>query len=266
MKTNFTHARVRVAPGIDLVVDGNSKITASNGSFAEPAPNALSLPAASVEWSGPSCPGSTPTCRATCYVKGLAKYAPEVYAVYHENFAALTWLLDKPGTREEAARRLGAWIAANAAGGFRWHVSGDVLNLAHARWIVDVCHASPDVGHWIYTRTFDCVPALLCAQNLTVNVSADVDNYAAARAVATAHRLRVCYEATGAGAIPGDHVGDVVTFPDYALRGRDLERPTSAAWWQSLTHEQRKTVCPADFYGQSEAHRCGPCSKCLVRT
>jgi len=137
------------------------------------------------------------------------------------------------------------------------------LNLAHAQWIVDVCHASRDVQHWIYTRTFEAIPALLCAPNLTVNVSADVDNYAQARDVATVYGLGLCYEATGDGAVPA-HLPDVI-FPDYALRGRDLERPTSAAWWQSLTHEQRQNVCPADFFGQSEAHRCGPCNKCLVQ-
>jgi hypothetical protein len=266
MKTNFIHTRVRVAPGLELVVDGNSKITAGNGSFEQPAPNALSLPAASVDWAGPSCPGSTPTCRASCYVRGLAKHAPDVYAAYHENLSALTWLLDRPGTREESARRLGTWIALNARGGFRWHVSGDVLNAEHAYWIVEVCRHSRDVNHWIYTRTFSAVPALTCAPNLVVNISADVDNYAEARRVATLHGLRVCYEATCDGAVPADlPAGDAaVIFPDYSLRGRKLERPTSHAWWVGLEQERRRQTCPADFYGQSDAMRCGPCSKCLT--
>lgn len=265
MITRFIHTRVRVAPGIDLVVDGNSKITAGNGTFDAPRPNALSLPAASVDWSGPSCPGSTPTCRASCYVRGLAKHAPLTYAAYHENLTALEWLLSKPGTREESARRLGAWIARECAGGFRWHVSGDVLNVAHASWIVDTCRASAGVQHWIYTRTFDCVPVLTVARNLTVNVSADRDNYREARRLAERFGLRVCYEATGAGELPADLAPGDVVFPDYALRGRDLAEPASAAWWQGLTHAQRSMTCPADFFGQSESARCGPCSKCLVR-
>lgn len=263
MITKFIHERVRVSPGIDLVVDGNSKITAGNGTFDKPTPNALSLPTASVDFAGPSCPGSTPTCRASCYVRGLAKRAPEVYAAYRENLAAMQWILSKPGTREATAVRLGRWIAENCMGGFRWHVSGDVLDDRHAAWIVDVCRASRDVQHWIYTRTLGAVPMLVCAPNLTVNVSADRDNYAESRRVADTFGLRVCYEATGDGAIPADmHPADVV-FPDYALRDRDLTNPTEHAWWQGLTHAQRQMVCPADFFSQSEQHRCGPCSKCI---
>ncbi len=264
--TAFTHTRVRVTPGLDLVIDGNSKITAGNGTYAEPAPNALSLPAASVDWAGPSCPGSTPTCRASCYVKNLALMSPDTYAAYHENLDALTWILPRADARAISARRLGMWIALNARGGFRWHVSGDVLHEEHAWWITSVCHHSPKVAHWIYTRTFAAVPALTCAPNLVVNVSADRDNYAAAQDVARRHGLRVCYEATGDGHVPADlRVGDVV-FPDYALRGRTLEDPTTAPWWQGLTHDQRAMVCGADAFGQSESMRCGMdrCHKCLV--
>lgn len=266
MKTLFIHERVRVSPGIDLVIDGNSKITAGNGTFDKPTPNALSLPAASVDFAGPSCPGSTPTCRASCYVRGLAKHAPEVYAAYRENLVAMIWILSKPGTREATAARLGAWIAENCAGGFRWHVSGDVLGDVHASWIVDVCRESRSVQHWIYTRTLGVVPMLVCAPNLTVNVSADRDNYAEARRVAALHGLRVCYESTTPDDWPADLPRDSVVFPDYPLRGRDLASPTEHAWWQSLGHEQRSMVCPADFFGQSEAHRCGHCTKCLGPT
>ena len=38
-------AEVDVGDGITLYVDGNSKITGSNGTFEDPKPNAFSLPA-----------------------------------------------------------------------------------------------------------------------------------------------------------------------------------------------------------------------------
>jgi hypothetical protein len=87
---------------LSFFVDGNSKITASSGTYAEPMPNAFSLPAASVERgvfpdlpdrAPQACPGSTEVCRASCYVRGLAKHAPDLYAKYRENDRALRTVL-----------------------------------------------------------------------------------------------------------------------------------------------------------------------------
>src|SRR5688572_1017135 len=135
-------------------VDGNSKITAGNGSYEAPAPNAFSLPAASVD-GGAACPGSTEVCRASCYVKGLAKHAPDIYAAYTANARVLDHVL-RDGLNclgEYAADALATWITEHAPHGFRWHVSGDVQSVDHANWIVEVCERAPDVRFWIYTRT-----------------------------------------------------------------------------------------------------------------
>jgi len=35
---------------------------------------------------------------------------------------------------------------------FRWHDSGDVFHPAYASAILDICHATPDVSHWLPTR------------------------------------------------------------------------------------------------------------------
>lgn len=261
--TAFVHTRVPVAPGLSFVIDGNSKITASNGTYANPVPNAFSLPAASVMSNAGHCPGSTAVCRASCYVRGLAKNALVVYSAYQENSDALTWVLAESTRFELAADRLGAWIAENVRE-FRWHVSGDVRDVAHALWITRVCQRSPNVAHWIYTRTLHTVAALRCASNLAVNVSADRENYAQARHVADLFNARLTYLTTAPDDRPADLPADAVVFPDYPLRGRDLAEPTEHPWWQSLTHEERKQVCPADQFGQSEAHRCGPCSRCMV--
>lgn len=293
--TQFCSATVPLFEGLEFWLDGNGKVTRSNGTFTEPKPNAFSLPAASVDdpyshVGGRACPGSTPVCRNSCYVRGLARTQPALYARYQSNADALAIALSTEQGFCFSALRLAEWIEDNAAGGFRWHVSGDVLHARHAEWIVEVCSLAPDVPFWIYTRTLDCVAALTRADNLAVNVSADVDNFIDARAIALRYGARLCYlvenaehdwepfhenaprycrrcqqyEIAGCGACVPPLPGGSVIFPDYALRGRDLEVPTDAPWWQSLTHEQRAATCGADFFGQSESARCGPCRKCLT--
>lgn len=277
MKTNFIHARVKLAPGLTVVIDGNSKITAGNGSYAEPVPNAFSLPAASVEGPGRDCPGSTSTCRTSCYVRGLANHAPDVYAAYRENAAALGRILHAPAfcTSDlffDSASELGAWVMKNAPDGFRWHVSGDVWNPTHALWIANVALASRPVRHWIYTRTLDVVDVLSGAPNLAVNVSADEENYSEAFYTAMVHGGRLAYlvdadsseDGCGAYGVPSSLPDDAIVFPDYPLRGRELAEPTEHPWWNRLPHKRRLQVCPADFFGQSQQHRCGPCTKCLT--
>jgi hypothetical protein len=256
--TKFIHTRVDVGNGA-LVIDGNSKITAGNGTYDEPVPNALSLPHIV------TCPGATPACKDSCYVHGLKRRAPEIFAAYEHNLCLIRRVLATRDCRiEESAIMLGEWIEANAPEGFRWHVSGDVFSLDYALWIVRVCERSPTVQHWIYTRSFHYVGWLLGAPNLTVNLSADRDNYHQARFAQIANpQARLCYMA-GGESIPHLPRGSVI-FPDYPQRGRGLDNPTQHEWWKSLTSEQRHMACFADFFGQSEQHRCGPCSKCMRR-
>lgn len=265
--TTFCTAEVHVGQALTLWIDGNSKVTRGNGTYDNPKPNAFSLPAASVAhaYASPApraCPGSTPTCRASCYVKGLAQHAPEVYARYEQNAEVLAACLRSEALFYDSAEALADWIVLHAEYGFRWHVSGDVWNEQHAHWIATVCGFASHVPFWIYTRTFNVVPVLVAVDNLAVNISADVDNYPEARAVALSHGARVCY-LTEDGALPADLPAGSVIFPDYALRGRGLDTPTAAPWWQGLSAEHRRMTCPTDFFSQSEAHRCGPCRKCF---
>lgn len=256
MTTSFTFAKVPLFDGLSFWIDGNSKITWNNGTYAEPRPNAFSLPHISC------CPGSTPRCRESCYVHGLRKAAPEVYRHYELNEMALHSVLAS-NRRGRAAEKLAAWIVENAPGGFRWHTSGDVISRLHARWIVDVCHWAAPVKFWIYTRSLFAVEMLSRAPNLAVNVSADKHNYRAARHAAARHGARLCYLVSEPNEVIPDLPPGSVIFPDYPLRGRSLPVATDAPWWRGLTVEEKRMVCPADFYGQSEEHRCGPCKKCL---
>src|SRR5262245_66014297 len=103
-KTVFCSTTVTIA-GVELFIDGNSKITASGGDFEHPIPNAFSLPAIA------TCPGSTAACRSACYVAGLRKHAPDLAAAYERNEAALHWILDNAFAI--SAAEFGEWIGGN---------------------------------------------------------------------------------------------------------------------------------------------------------
>jgi hypothetical protein len=265
--TAFTFERLVGADGRHLWLDGNAKITAGNGSYDEPAANAFSL------LDRVDCPQRTPTCEAACYVQNLAAAQPELHAMYAHNSRTIREILASPLLRSAWTLLLGIWIRDNAPGGFRWHVSGDVISMDHARWIARVCHVASDVPCWIYTRSFRFLGPLLEVAtvrggNLAINLSADRDNYHRARAWSERLGLRVCYLSTTVGDMPPDmgrSPADVI-FPDYPLRGPGGSPHAyreGSPFWQSLTPAQRKLVCPVDAYSKSESVRCGPCKRCL---
>jgi hypothetical protein len=259
------------SPGGFLWLDGNGKITAGNGTLAEPKPNALSLLPGNTEERRSECPGSTSNCRASCYVHGLEKHAGDTFALYEHNTRTLRGITDPEGRRDWNrfnlwAEMLAEWIIENAPGGFRWHVSGDVYSDAHAFWIAEVAEYSPTVTHWIYTRTFEYAWRLHGIPNLTLNLSADAENYRAASAFQRSYPgSRICYLSHD-GEVPGSLPVDSVVFPDYAYRGigdTPADKRDGSAFYQQLTSSQRRGLCPVDFYGKSEQNRCGPCSKCI---
>lgn len=250
--TAFTQHKIPLWGDLSFTIDGNSKITCEDGSYDQPVPNAFSLPHIA------TCPDSTAACRSSCYVHGLQKHAPEVYRSYMDNERAVHSVLRSRPI--EGAQLLAGYIAENCTR-FRWHVSGDVFNREYAEWIVSVCEMAPGTKFWIYTRSLGEMRTLDDAHNLEVNISADSDNWALASAVAHKTGCRLCYMSQGE-APPPLPPGSVI-FPDYPVRGRELDRPTEHPWWLYRTPYERRMVCPADFFGQSEQHRCGPCAKCL---
>ena len=279
--TDFVSLELQLTnDGRSLHLDGNQKI-----SGWRPRANAFSLRAQAVTNRGcdaqisdppaahEDCPGSTEACRASCYVGGLEKAQRAIYDLYDHNSRNIRDILAVGGGYAiDWADFLGGFIAKNCQDtGFRWHVSGDVFSAKYARWIVEVCRASLNVEHWIYTRSFDYVADLIPVSstrtggNLSINISADRDNIDEALDTASKHGLRVCYMATRAEDVHDlAHLiaGDVI-FPDYALRPKGLTDPMLHWWWKSLTVDQRKMVCPVDAFGKSESVRCGVCTKCM---
>jgi hypothetical protein len=260
MKTKFCDQALAVDYK-QIWLDGNSKITMGNGTFDNPKPNSFSLPSIS------TCPGATKACLESCYVHGLEEAAPETHRRYRINEMVLHHVMEQilgKSSMRLFAKTLGQWIEKNCQGGFRWHVSGDVFNHRYADLIRLVCHHSAGVEHVIYTRSFFAVPILHNTDNLVVNVSLDRDNLIEGMMVADEFRCRPVVMVGEKDSNWFPHLPEhAVILPNYELRGRDLEKPTSHPWWQSLTRQQRKQVCPADFFGQSEHVRCGPCKKCL---
>lgn len=249
-------------PGGSLWLDGNGKITAGNGTLLDPKPNALSLLPGNTDERRKAghCPGSTSVCRASCYTAGIEEHQAATFALYAHNSAMLDELLALPARWQvEWADVLGSWIAENAAGGFRWHVSGDVASESHAEWIAEVCLASPSVRHWIYTRSFDQAEPLAEISNLALNLSCDADNYEQALRFRERFGGRLCYLTTD-GTTPNLPMESIV-FPDYALRVR--EGNPEPTWLAALPRHTRKGVCPVDLLGKTEQRRCGPCSMCL---
>ena len=240
-----------------LWIDGNQKITAGNGDYENPMPNAFSI--VQVE----DCPFSTPTCRSTCYVHNLEKFANPTHQKYRHNSETIRKILECSAIAECWAIEMGRWIEANAKGGFRWHVSGDIFSCEYAKFIAKVCLSSPNIIHWIYTRSFPHVEPLLDAPNLTINLSTDQDNYEVAKQTAKEYGLRLCYLTTD-GSLPNDLPKGSVIFPDYSLRAKDTPLKDHV-WWNGLSSEYRKMVCPVDMFGKSANIRCGVCVKCIRR-
>jgi hypothetical protein len=269
-----------------LHLDGNGKVTAGNGTLHEPRPNALSL--VQIE----TCPGSTATCRERCYVHNLQTAQGWLHDLYRENTATLREIglgirvLSAVSRAEREAQAewafiVAAWIREHARGGFRWHVSGDLMSETHAAWVRDVClEVGPEIPMWIYTRSFDVVSRLMSAAtlatggleggNLSVNLSADRDNLSEAIACSRWHRTsagapRLCYLAADEHDNPDLLYlrSDDVIFPDYALRPRAAPSLAESPWWASLTGFQRGLVCPVDAHNKSEERRCGPCRRCI---
>lgn len=218
-----------------------------------------------------------------CYVHNLEKAQKATHDLYRHNSQTIRKILDRSGVIGEHgmcltmqalqwAEIVATWITVNAPHGFRWHVSGDVYSDVYASWIAAVCARSPDVRHWIYTRSFDHLGPLAGVStvnggNLSINLSCDQDNLAAAIEARDTWeqdggKFRLCY-LTVDGTLPDSLGADDVVFPDYALRPRAAASLADSEWWQGITQFQRGLVCPTDAHGKSETCRCGPCSRCI---
>jgi hypothetical protein len=161
-------------------------------------PNAFPLPAGPLDVGG-SCPGVTAACR-NCYAAGLESWAPGFRRAAAANLDALQHLYGCAGSRA-VARALVALVEHSAAvqraagvrrPSFRWHSDGDLFASWYAVAVRKACAQTPDVDHWLYTRSLALVRYLMPRPgNLAVYVSADSENVRDAARVAGRYGLPV---------------------------------------------------------------------------
>src|SRR3989338_3020538 len=84
--------------------DGNSKITAENGTFAKPMANAFSL--LSVD----DCTYRTLICEKKCYVASLKENEPDIYKKYRQNSRAIRCALCNPYQTGITVESFAEWI------------------------------------------------------------------------------------------------------------------------------------------------------------
>jgi hypothetical protein len=96
-----------------------------------------------------------PTVCGGCYaLKGSYTMYPEVIPAQYRRFATVKRALADDGFRAEWLHAMVTLIAAKSRESrvFRWHDSGDLIDVDHLRLLVDVADALPWVRFWIPTR------------------------------------------------------------------------------------------------------------------
>lgn len=139
-----------------------------------------------------SCPGATSFCESICYAGKLEKMYTGVRNVLMHN-----WNLLKDADLPTMSLRIGAMIGefvaetdkqiakgVNATYDFRIHWDGDFFSRDYAQAWANVIREFSGVNFWAYTRTFSVVDILSDIPNLTLYLSADVDNMVEAVKVA----------------------------------------------------------------------------------
>ena len=112
-------------------------------------------------------------------VKGTT--CAECYAVkgmYYFKNVKLAQLRRANGiTHDDWVEAMAHLINSKRSKWFRWHDSGDIVNMAHLQRIVEVCKLTPSVSHWMPTREAKLISEYIKKHtdfptNLTVRISA----------------------------------------------------------------------------------------------
>lgn len=135
--------------------------------------NSFGLPA------GDSCPGKTEWCfgpRGSCYADKLQGAWTSVDRLVKHNLTLLEACGSNVDSMVSLLRPLVEetnWRGEDKI--WRWHWDGDVFSRPYAAAIAETCRLTPDVQHYLYTRSFFAVD-LLKADNLVVYLSIDPFN------------------------------------------------------------------------------------------
>lgn len=161
-------------------------------------PNAFPLPAGPIDQGG-SCPGVTAAC-VDCYAANLEAAFSSFGRMVSANLEGLQHLY-RCGGQRAVVRALVSIVEHSAAvqraagvrrPSFRWHSDGDLFASWYAVAVRKACEQTPDIDHWLYTRSLSYVRYLMPApRNLAVYVSADSENVREAARVASRYGLPV---------------------------------------------------------------------------
>lgn len=170
----------------------NAIRVANNGNVSAIGANSFGLPSGKAF----SCPGQTNFCERICYAGKLEKIYKGVKAILMHNWdllsgasvsemdALLTEMMNEFEDETYALISKGK----NATFDFRIHWDGDFFSRDYAQAWANVIRAFPDIRFWVYTRSFtsdlNVIDILAGIPNLTLYLSADVDNIDVANKVA----------------------------------------------------------------------------------
>lgn len=112
--------------------------------------------------SGSACAG--------CYAFRGNYPFPIVQACLERRYQAVKRALSNAAFRAEFVQAFTVLLEGETY--FRWHDSGDLINLSHAMLIQEICRATPHVKHWLPTREYTVARAMKPLANLTVRISA----------------------------------------------------------------------------------------------
>jgi len=142
--------------------NGNIKLGKRIGTFSLPAIHTCEL-------------GSTPTCRDLCYACTSNSFfmMSNVIKRYQTNLAF--------SHTSEFVDSMVKQIRKKKLIAFRWHVSGDLYSPAYAAKILSVISRTPEVNHYLYTRTWrslkmrPIISAIASQPNVLLWLSCDRD-------------------------------------------------------------------------------------------
>lgn len=97
-----------------------------------------------------SCPGTcSKTCGSACYAAKIANLRKTVLESYARNQAIAIYRPDVYWTSVDLAMKKVCW--------FRFHVSGDILNMRYFEKMIEVCRNNPTTNVLVFTKKYDIV-------------------------------------------------------------------------------------------------------------
>jgi len=128
-----------------------------------------------------TCPYATFLCKRHCYVHKVNKLYKRTSLTLWNNF----YLLKRAKSVKQKANLLLEMLREFKEKSlkhkeplyFRWHWSGDIFSQTYAKAIAIAIKETPEIKHWLYSRSFRFLLPLLDCKNLILYISIDKNNF-----------------------------------------------------------------------------------------